>query len=109
MESRNSLGSLKVGMDGSLIAALEVALPIAGPALGKMATDRALKDWVIIIGVKAIKRRWTNIGQCAKEEPEEGCRKMFAESKELSKGDRCQPRRLKDLGSSWKSAVSKSS
>ena len=96
MESGDSLGSVKMGMDGSSISALEVALPIAGPVLGKVTASGATKD---VVWIHAVERRWTNIGQGAEEEPEEGCRKIFAESEELSKGDRCQPRRLKDLGS----------
>ena len=61
MESGNSFGSLKVGLNGSLVALVEIFLPILSSTLGKVVAKRSA-DWlaVVQVRVKGIEQGWTN-------------------------------------------------
>ena len=109
MELGNSLRSLDVSMDGSPVKALEAALPIAGPAIGKVSAKRSLKDLVGIIRIKAVECRGSNADEDPKEEPKKRRWDEFADVEDICKGDGAKPGRAKDLNSFKETAASKAS
>ena len=60
MEPSSIPGALKMDLNSSLIELVEVFLPVPGPILGKMVTDRALKSRLIVIWIKNIEDGRTN-------------------------------------------------
>ena len=69
VEASDGFRSLDMCMDCSLVQSLVVLLPISGSVLGKMATDRALENRLIVIRIKAVDQGWADTHQQAKEEP----------------------------------------
>ena len=91
MEAGKGRRSLEMCMNGSLVKYVEVFLLIPGSVLGKMTADRLLKDRLLVGGIEDIEHGRTNTNEDTKRDPEEGCRKILTDGKNILSSHGSEP------------------